>query len=161
MAVHKLILDDVFDEVVYTLIAIHCTTEDYRLAYLLNKHLGISLTRKPTDLDYSGGKSAFSIFEWEDTKQLITWSLVSNICKTEVVKKDKFNSLFDAQEKITQTYNLIPEYKAVNYFLKIDNEFNPSKEKRILNNIIEIQQVATAYSIDIDQLKSKDNLIFS
>jgi hypothetical protein len=161
MAVHKLILEDVFEEVDGTLIAIYSPIEDYRLVYLLNKNLGISLTRKPSDLDYNEGKSGFSIFEWEDSKQLITWSLVSNVCKKEISQQKNYNSLFDTQEKITQTSYLIPEHRAVNYFLKIDSEFNLSKEKCILNTILEIPQVVTAYSIDISQLKSKDNLIFS
>ena len=51
MAVHKLILEDVFNEVSYTLIGIHCTIEDYRVAYLLNKYLGINLVRSKEDLD--------------------------------------------------------------------------------------------------------------
>ncbi|CAH8287629.1 hypothetical protein EV196_109177 [Mariniflexile fucanivorans] len=161
MAVHKLILDDFFEEVEGTLIAIHCTIEDYRLAYLLNKHLSINLTRRKSNLDFSFNNATYSIFEWEDSKQLTTWSLVSNICKTETYKPDNFNSLFNTEEKLTKTTYLVPEHKAVNYFLKIDNEFNLSEEKLILNKILEIQQVATAFSIDINQLKSKDNLIFN
>ncbi len=161
MAVHKLILDDVFEEDLCTLIAIHCTLEDYRLAYLLNKYLGISLARTPLDLDYQNGKSTYSIFEWEDTKQQTIWSLVSNVCKTEDYRQRKNESLFDSQEKITRTAYLVPEYKTVDYFLKIDNEINFSKEKYILNNVLKAPQIATAYCIDIDQLKSKDNLIFN
>lgn len=161
MAVHKLILDDVFDEVLFTLMAIHCALEDYRLAYLLNKHLGITLTRKLSDLDYNNGKSTYSIFEWEDHKQLITWSLVSNVCKTESYQQINYESLFENQEKVTKTTHLIPEYKRVNYFLKIDYQFNYSKEKYILDSILKIPQIVTAYSIDTNQLKSKDNLIFS
>jgi len=161
MAVHKLILDDVFEEALYTLIAIHCTIEDYRLAYLLNKHLGINLTRERLDLEYNKSKSTYSIFEWEDNKQLTTWSLVANICKTEEIQQVSQESLFSNEELITKTYNLIPEYKRVNYFLKIDNQYNFSKEAYILNSILSIPQIATAYSIDVNQLKSKDNLIFS
>jgi len=161
MAVHKLVLDDVFDEVVCTLIAIHCSLEDYRLAYLLNKHLDIALIRKPSDLDYDKGQSTYSIFEWEDDKQLTTWGLVSNVCKTESYQQINYKSLFENQEKITKTTHLIPEYKRVNYFLKIDTAFNLSKEKYIVNSILKIPQIATAYSIDSSQLKSKDNLIFS
>jgi hypothetical protein len=161
MAVHKLILDDVLEEALYTLIAIHCTIEDYRLAYLLNKHLGINLTRERLDLEYNKSKSTYSIFEWEDNKQLTTWSLVTNICKTEEIQQVSQESLFSNEELITKTYNLIPEYKQVNFFLKIDNQYNFSKEAYILNSILSIPQIATAYSIDVNQLKSKDNLIFS
>jgi len=162
MAVHKLVLDDVFEEALYTLIAIHCTIDDYRLAYLLNKYLGINLVRKSKDLDYNKDKSAYSIFEWEDNKQLTTWSLVSNICKTyEALPQNNQQSLFNTQEQITKTFNLIPEYKGVNYFLKIDNDNNFSKEAYILSSILNIPQVATAFSVDVNQLKSKDNLIFN
>ena len=161
MAVHKLILDDVFDEVLYTLIAIHCTIEAYRLAYLLNKHLGINLKRKQSDLDFNKGKSIFPIFEWEDKKQLTTWDLVSNIYKRNEIQETIQPQLFNNQEHITKTFNLLPEYKRVNYFLKIDKEYSFSKENFILNNILSIPQIATAYRIDVSQLKSKDNLIFN
>ncbi len=161
MAVHKLILDNVFDEVCDTLIAIHCTVEDYRLAYLLNNNLGISLKRKSCDLDFDSGKSSFSIFDWEDQKQLITWSLVSNICVKEVYQETKSQSLFNSEYKTTKTFNLVPEKKRVNYFLKIENELSENQEKYIINNILNIPQIATAYSIDSCQLRSKDNLIFS
>ena len=161
MAVHKLILDDIFDELDCTLVAIHSAIEDYRLAYFLNKHLNLNLVRKKLDLDCSVDKSKYSIFEWEDTNNLTIWNLVSNICKTEIYKQETVNSLFDTEEKIIKKTYLIPEHKAVNYFLKIDNEFNLSKEKEILNKILQIHQVVTAFSIDINQLKSKDNLIFS
>jgi hypothetical protein len=161
MAVHKLILDDAFDEALYTLIAIHCRLEDYRLAYLLNQHLGVTLSRKKSDIDYNDGQISYSIFEWEDQKQLVTWSLVSNICKIEELQQSDYKSLFDNQQKITKTFQLLPEYKTVNYFLKIDSEFSFSKEKYILDSILKIPQIATAYSVDSSTLKSKDNLIFS
>lgn len=161
MAVHKLILDDVFDEVDCTLIAIHSMIEDYRLVYLLNKHLSTNLTRKKLDFSFSTGKSTYPIFEWFDDKNLTKWNLVSNSCKIEMIKPESINSLFNTVEKITKTTYLVPEHKVVNYFLKIDNQFNFSKEKHILQNILQIQHVVTAFSVDINNLKSKDNLIFS
>ena len=105
---------------------------------------------------------SYSIFEWEDHKQLVTWSLVSNICKTEeLLAKQDYKSLFDNQEKITKIFQLLPEHKTVNYFLKIDSEFSFSKENYILDSILKIPQIATAYSLDSSELKSKDNLIFN
>ncbi len=161
MAVHKLILDDVFEESACTLIAIHCTIEDYRLAYLLNQNLGINLVRNKKDLDYDNGKSTYSIYNWEDKKQLLTWSLVSNICKTNDVMKISSGLLFETTHSITKTFNLIPELKSVNYLLKIDDELHTTKEKYLINTVISIPQIATAYTIDLSQLKSKENLIFS
>lgn len=161
MAVHKLILDDIFEDADCALIAIHSNIEPYRLAYLLNKQLSLNLVLRKENLNFSIYKSTYPIFEWEDEKQLITWSLVVNSCKIEISNQDNFNSLFNTEEKVVKTMYLVPEYKAVNFFLKIDNDYNLSKEKHILKTILDMQQVATAYSVDINQLKSKDNLIFS
>lgn len=161
MAVHKLILDNDFDEEPYTLIGIHCALEDYRMAYLLNKQLDIQLERKRLDLDFKRNKTNYPIFEWHDEKLLTTWNLVSNICKKEVSNLGNQASLFNDQDVVVSSFNLIPEYKRVNYFLKIEHEFNLTKEKYLTNLILEIPQVVTAYSIDASQLKSKNNLIFS
>lgn len=161
MAVYKLVLDDVFDESVFTLIAVHCTIEDYRLAYLLNQFLGINLVRFKFDLDFNLGKTAYSLYKWKDKKQLIHWNLVSNICKTNDYSQTNNNSLFETTSTITKTYNLIPELRNVNYLLKIDDELDTKEYKEIINKISSIPQVATAYIVDYSQLKSKDNLIFS
>lgn len=161
MAVHRLFLDDSIDEMQYTLIGIHCRLEDYRLAYLLNQYLGISLKRRKTDLDLDNGKESYSIFEWEDIRHLVAWNMVSNICKTEEIQKKEYKSLFGVQNKITKTLHLLPDYKTVNYLLKIETEYSKSKEKYIVDAILSIPQIATAYSIDPGQLKSKENLIFN
>lgn len=161
MAVHKLILDDIFDESVFTLIAIHCTIEDYRLAYLLNKFLETNLMRKSADLDFNNGKSTYSIYNWEDKKQLLTWNLISNICKKNDYIKTNSASLFESTQNITKTYNFLPEFKNVNYLLKVDDAFPIEKEKHIINTILNIPQIATAYTIDQSQIKNKDNLIFN
>lgn len=160
MALHKLLVDD-FDIETYSLLAIHCTIEDYRVAYLLNKQLQINLQRKPQDLDVQYTASSFSIFEWEDEKQQMIWNLVSNICKKEEESIANVGSLFEAQSNILRTYNLIPEYKKVNYLLKIDNDGNYIDEKTIIHKIQELPQIAAVFSIDASQLKSKGNLIFN
>lgn len=161
MAVHKLIFDDVFEESNCTLIGIHCSLEDYRLAYLLNKNLLINLARTKKDLDYNNGKAMYSIYKWQDHKQFLTWNLVSNICKTTDYQKENPQSLFETNQSVTKTYYLLPELKHVNYFMKIEEALHASKEKHIINTLLGIPQIATAYTIDVSQLKSKENLIFS
>jgi hypothetical protein len=159
MALHKLIVDDFSDDT-YSLMAIHCTLEDYRVAFLLNQHLNINLRRKPKDLDFKYIASSYSIYEWEDINQLITWNLVSNVCKKEEDSLVSTGSLFKSQSKIIKSHNLIPEYKKVNYLLKIDNDDNVINEKTLIHKIQEIPQIAAIYSIDVKLLKSKNNLIF-
>jgi len=160
MALHKLLVDD-FNDDTYSLLAIHCTVEDYRVAYLLNQYLDINLKRKLQDLDFKYVASTYSIYEWEDKTQQITWNLVSNVCVKEEDSLISTGSLFNSQSKITRTHNLIPELKQVNYLLKISNDGIYINEKSIIRKIQEIPQIATVYNIDVLQLKSKNNLIFN
>lgn len=158
MALHKLLVDD-FDDDSYKLIAIHCGLEDYRLAYLLNQQLELNLKRKPDDLDFEYLKSSYSIFEWNNTSQYVTWNLISNVCKKE---EDSLYStgLFQTSEKVLKTFNLVPEYNKVDYFIKISDEIQQVNEKLILNNLQSIPQIVTSYSVNPSKLKSKDHLIF-
>ena len=160
MALHKLLVDD-FNDDAYSLLAIHCTIEDYRVAYLLNQQLLINLKRKPQDLDFKYAASSYAIYEWEDKTQRMIWNLVSNVCKKEEDSLISTGSLFNSQSKVLRTHNLIPEYKKVNFLLKIDNDGNFINERAIIHKIQDIPQIAAVYSIDVSQLKSKDNLIFN
>lgn len=158
MALHKLLVDDFYDDT-YKLIAIHCGLEDYRLAYLLNQSLGLRLQRKTEDLDMQYLKASYSIFEWNNASQYVTWNLVSNVCKKE---EDSLYStgLFQTNEKVIKTFNLVPEYKRVDYFIKISDEIQNVNEKLILNKLQNIPQIITSYSVNPTELKSKDHLIF-
>nr|WP_321228815.1 IPExxxVDY family protein [uncultured Psychroserpens sp.] len=159
MALHKLLVDDFYDAS-FSLIAIHCRLEDYRLAYLLNKHLELNLRRKEHDLDYNYFDASFAIFEWENEKIDSVWNLVSNVCKKEEAALQSSGSLFANQTTVTRTVNLLPELKKVDYLIKVSNEHRNFDEKLILNKIQTIPQVITTYSVDIYQLKSKEHLIF-
>ena len=159
MAKHQLLLDDFYDPF-FSLIAVHCRLEDYRLAYLLNKHLDIRLVRKSQDLDYNFLEANFSIYEWDDTKQQTTWNLISNVCKREEDSLQSSGSLFNSKDKILKTYHLMPEFNKVDFFIKITTDEDSVDEKQIINVLQEIPQLITSYSIDSDNIKSKDNLIF-
>lgn len=160
MALHKLLVDDFYDAS-FSLLAIHCRLEDYRLAYLLNKNLQIKLERKPQDLDYKYFAASYAIYEWIDETLYTTWNLVSNVCKKEEDSLQSTGSLFNVQNKVLKTYNLLPEFKNVDYLVKISSENHYFNEKQLLNKIQDIPQIITAYSIDAELIKSKDNLIFS
>ena len=159
MALHKLLVDD-FEDEAYSLLAIHCNLEDYRMAYLLNQFLNINLKRYAYDLDFEYTTANYSIYNWEDNKKQTMWNLISNICKKEEDSIVSSGSLFDASSKVIKRYNLIPEYKKVNYFLKIENEANNINIKDITIKIQKIPQVVTVYDVDATTLKSKNNLIF-
>jgi len=162
MAIRKLNLDDFFQDEEFSLIGIHCTIEDYRLAFLLNKTLSLNLSRKTKDLDNVGLGSNHPIFEWENHVQFTTWHFVTNSCKVENSRLQPVaNSLFNELTTTTQTHYLVPEFKQANYLLKVESEVCLTQEKHTLNKILQIPQIVTAYTIASNQLKSKKNLIFN
>ena len=83
MANYKLILEDDFKDE-FTLIAIHCSEEAYKMAFLLNQHLSLQLKRRRTDLDFSkqGLELSFPWFEFEDEYEYTTYDLLANSFKT-------------------------------------------------------------------------------
>jgi hypothetical protein len=162
LATKRLLLDEFLEEESFSLIGIHCTIEDYRLAYLLNNALGIKLIRLDDDINIENEETTFSLFECKDDTQFKTWNLVSNSSKVVSNKKqDHLDLLFDFSQTTTKTHHLVPEYSKANYLLKINNECHTKKEKLILEKILKIDQVITAYSIATESLKSKDQLIFN
>jgi hypothetical protein len=66
----------------------------------------------------------------------------------------------DASEKTVITY-LIPEYSKVDYFLKIHSEYESILLLNIIKEINDIKRIISAYEIGVDNLKSKNNLIFN
>jgi hypothetical protein len=160
MAVHKLLVDD-FQDDSFILLAIHCTIEDYRIAYLINKKLQINLQRKEQDLDFKYTKANYSIYEWEDLNNKTIWNLVSNICKKEENVLGISETLFTNQQQIVRQYNLIPELKKTNFLLKIENDYNLINTKPIIDKIQAISQVITTYEIKVNDLISSNNLIYN
>lgn len=160
MAKHQLLLDDFYDPW-FTLIAIHCRLEDYRLAYLLNKHLNVSFSRLKQDLDYKYLDANYAIYQWEDQHQQNTWNLVSNVCKKEEASLQSSGSLFSIEQAVVlKTHHLLPEFKTVDYFIKITSDDGVVDESNLVKDLIAIPQIITGYRIESEQIKSKDNLIF-
>jgi hypothetical protein len=162
MAIHKLDIGE-FDEIDYVLIAIHTSLEDYRLAYFINQKLSINLGKSKNEVQISikEGETNFSKFFYYDKEKTISWNLIQN--KNEVIqqKKDNSQNLFSNTilEISTKVY-LLPEFKKVNYFLKIENIQKTMDITKIQSLLNTIDNVSTSYSVDTNQIKSKNNLIF-
>lgn len=158
----KLLIDDDYVEE-FSLIAIHCSEESYKMAFLINKHLGLQLKRERIDLDYSskGLSVTFPLFQFTSNIQYNTYYLVANKCSSLEANIQSSGGLFgnDTSEKIVVTY-LLPEYKKVDFFMKVESEFENIPSHEIITKINEIKQVISAYKVETENLKSKNNLIF-
>jgi hypothetical protein len=162
MAIHKLDIGD-FDEIDYHLIAIHTALEDYRLAYFINKKLKINLNKDKNEIQINikEGQTHFSRFYYHTIEKGISWNLIQN--KNEVIqqKKDNNQNLFsNLTLEILTKVHLIPEFKKVDYFLKIENLDEPSYVTTILTGLNTIDSISALYTIETHKIKSKNNLIF-
>jgi len=162
MAIHKLDLGE-FDEIDYYLIAIHTSLEDYRLAYFINQKLAIILAKSKDEvkINIKEGETNFSRFYYYDLERAISWNLIQNKNEVSQQKKDTLQNLFsNVAMEITTKVFLLPEFKKANFFLKIENTedaMDVSKIKTILNTI---DNISAAYTVDTNQIKSKNNLLF-
>lgn len=159
MLSHKLVFDDVEEE--YHLLAIHSSLEEYKLAYLLNKHLQITLKRARFDLDFNHGsiQALYPLYSLKEPENYRTYYLIKNKYKGPVKKVVSSGSLFIEDEVSPQVTYLIPEFRDVDYFMKIEEDLDGAGVQRILNIVASIPNIITTYLVDANQLKSKNNLI--
>jgi len=162
MAVHKLHLDE-FDKIDYQLIAIHTSLEDYLLAYSINQKLPVTLKKSNCDIHISNkeGETQFARFIFEDKETAVAWNLIQN--KNDILlSEERVNQGLFAENNskfLTKAY-FIPEFKKVDYFLKIENGEDYIDVADITQELKKINRISTLYTVDVEKIKSKNNLIF-
>ncbi len=162
MAVHKLDLGE-FDEIDYHLIAIHTSIEDYRLAYFINQKLPINLGKDKDEIhiNIKEGETTFSRFFYYDAEKAISWNLIQNVNEVVQHKNDNDQDLFsNINVEVSTKVYLLPEFKKVDYFLKIENMDETMDLSKIQSMLNTIENITTAYSVETNKIKSKINLIF-
>ena len=153
MAIHKITGD--FYEHSFALLALHSSLNDYELVYRLNLCLKSNFKRTRKDLDTAAHVS-FPIFEWKDERNDTEWTLITNnsIQEEHSVRTDLF-----VNESTYTTHHLVPEHKDADYLLKIEHE-DDNLIKHTVKQLLTIPKIITAYVLEVDDLKSKNNLIF-
>lgn len=155
MAVYKLQLEE-FNTAEYVLIAIHTTIEVSKLAFLLNQKLNIRFQYiNPIDKTEKKEKGCFERYLFEDEKNETVWNLLEN--KSVIKNGNNQDSMFS---QIDQTMYLIPEYKKVDYILKIDADTSFFDINTVLSAILSIQTISTSYKMEKNKIKTTSNLIF-
>ena len=141
----------------YALIGIHSVLNEYKLAYLLNKYLHIRFSKANYNLDFTqkNNQSSYSVYEYTDKELDYDWFLITNVYKS--TRKTKRTSLFKESDSITR---LVPEKKKVDFFLKIEGDFDFEYIVKTIEKINKIPQIITSYEVEVESLKSKDFLIF-
>ena len=160
MAVRKIIFQEE-EPLHYHLLAIHSVLTDYRLAFFLNKHLNIELKRAFDDLDISRQDGFYSFFQYEDEDNLLNWNLISNSSYTNVKNEIKESLLFKNTQVELKKFKLMNELSQVDFFLKIEYHTDHININQIIKSINEIPNIISVYSLNLNNIKNKENLNFS
>ena len=125
----------------FVLIGISSHEKDYRICWALNNQLGLNLI-KTDALEIKDKKqddpSFFSLFSFELPDEFMEYFIIANRSEKGL---------------------LIPEQKQVDYFFIIRGEIENDKVMDMIRLIKESSLVQTAFRVDVNALKSKQNLI--
>ncbi|MCB9189587.1 MAG: IPExxxVDY family protein [Flavobacteriales bacterium] len=137
----KYSLDEEYDFDFY-LLGISCHEKDYRTCWAINQALGINLSKEENDIEVIIKKtnrcSLHSMFTYYNEETETEFRLIANRSTLGV---------------------LIPEKAQADYLLMVTDNSEKSIDD-IRRQINEIPFVLTSFVVDVEDLKSKENLIF-
>lgn len=134
MAKHTLDIDLEFDS---EMIGISCHLRDYRLCWTLNQLLCVNLIKDEEGLFTEQGNYALFTDECEETRTEI-----------KLLVNQSEHGWF------------VPEHRQADYVLLLRDNTKWETEE-LLNLLRSHPQILTAYTIDPDRLKSKENLLLN
>jgi hypothetical protein len=124
----------------FTLLGISCHESDYRFGWMLNKATGMNfLKEEDLVVPIKDKQSAHSIFSCEIEENFCTYHIIAN--------------------KGTSGL-LIPESRNTDYFLVIKGPVQQDSLDDLLSQVRSISKVQTVFPVNVNDLKSKHNLLF-
>jgi len=156
----KLLLNKYID-LDFKLIGINASLEPFKMAFLINKHLNMQFKRTQHDAEliYNKYSIYFALYAYHDTKTDTKFYFIQNKSKYTNIKNEQGLSLFDGQKQIMGK-RLIDSKLQSDYLIKIEDEFDRFKIKKLIIDLNEIPQLISAYEITVDSINSPENLIF-
>jgi len=141
-------LDDDFH-----LIAIHSSSEIFKIAFEINKRLKVSLKRIE-DISYENKKAYHTIYKYESLKYDSKMFLFSN---KSALEENQISQGLLFQD-LSQLNFILSEFPKAEYFLKIEQgEFDITW---LIDNLKMCSSILSCYKVKIQNEKSKYNLIF-
>jgi hypothetical protein len=129
----------------FDLIGISSSEKGYKLAWLLNQKLHISLVKaEDLQLDFNGGA----------VLRLINYHYQTANNRYRLIRNRAVES-----EQINKPY-LIPELEGFDFFLMLENNTKTIDLEEVCRHLGELKEIQYLMVVNVDQLKSKDNLIF-
>jgi len=158
MKTHQLHLDDICEEY-FQVLAIYSHEHDYRMAFLLNTHLGIHL-HKTTSILNKKVNTEFQVFEYIDKAFYRNWYLLNNHSTTEKEVNNDHDLFTQNTDVFHQKVVYIKELKKAAFLLKIEADEKMDYYKTLVKKIENIPQVYAVELIHLARLKNKKLLIF-
>lgn len=135
----KLLIDNDYG---FFLFGISCGEKPYRLCWALNNQLKVAFS-KGKDMEIHGKNrdehSRFPVFVFRNEEMFADYRVIVN----------------KAENKF-----LVPEYRHADYLLMIQGGMPFLEKKSILRKLKEVAFIQTAFEIDAEKIKSKENFIF-
>ncbi len=126
----------------FVLIAVTSSLKDYRICYLINKHLQLNFS-KTNDL-------ALDIFQGLEPAYFSLYHYL---------KEDSETEFYFIANKGTEGL-LIPEMREVDYFFMIKNQVDENEVELVITTLNRIPEIMAAVKIDPKKIKSRENLLF-
>ncbi|HVW96611.1 MAG TPA: IPExxxVDY family protein [Mucilaginibacter sp.] len=126
----------------FVLVAVTTSLKDYRVCYLINRHLNFNLAKIPDlEVDIHNGTQPvlFSKYHYAEEATGTDFYVIGN--------------------KGTDGY-LVPEMRKADYFLLIKNHIDEDDVDSLISAINKIPEFVAAVKIDPKKIKSRENLLF-
>jgi hypothetical protein len=156
MAIHRLHLDQEDED--FALFAIHCGEAPFKMAFLMNQSLKWQLKREREDICVvrSGKQQQYPKYRYVSRHDQIDHLLLSNVDRPdEETAPEQLLGLFDALNgpSYSATY-LMPEFKKVDYLLKVEAPLAEGEIKLLVEHIKSIKEVVSTYVIPHNKIKN-------
>ncbi|MEQ8624966.1 MAG: IPExxxVDY family protein [Vicingaceae bacterium] len=124
----------------FDLIGICSHIKDYRLSWEINQELKLNLSKDGNlELSQNGELQSHAFYSFLDEDNFIDYFLISNRSEKGM---------------------LIPEENKCDYFLLIKGLRKKQEINALQKEIASLKHVLTSYTIEVEELKSKNNLLF-
>jgi len=149
----------------FLLLGICSPLKDFTIGYNLNKTLSTSFQRSECDIlmTFADGLEGanFAQFEYWDDQYQNQWYLLANKCKILCSDQEQNQgTIFDGlNQNRKKTKHLIPENPNVDFYIQIHGIYNEEAKLNLIKNIKNIERIVSVHEIDINLLRSKENLI--
>jgi|TARA_B110000263_G_scaffold124003_1_gene107843 hypothetical protein len=127
------------DEVDFIVLAINSHAKGYKLCWEMNNRLKVNFIKNKYHKPEEATEVEFSRFTSEDKDLEIHHDLISNYSKGG---------------------RLLPKFKNIDYFLKIQNPFWEKEKEEFIGKLSKIPEILLIFEFDLDSISSLSPFIF-